>query len=117
MTALRLNPKRNPMRRLRRILRRPEERIARPLDGETQAERSQETDTMSIAQRQPEKTPPSVHVVPLDIEDERLLALLDRYVDAVNAGDHPPIWYVNHVVSEISAIRAGRCEEGGAWWV
>jgi hypothetical protein len=69
---------------------------------------------MSIAQRQPEKTPTSVHVVPLDIEDERLRALLDRYVEAINAGEHPPLWYVNHVFSEISAIRLARGEEGGA---
>ena len=69
---------------------------------------------MSIAQPPPEPTPISVHVVPLDIEDERLLALLDRYIDAIDAGDHPPAWYVNQVLSEISAIRLARGEEGGA---
>jgi hypothetical protein len=50
----------------------------------------------------------------MDIEDERLLALLDRYIEAINSGEHPPIWYVNQVFSEISAIRLARCEEGGA---
>jgi hypothetical protein len=69
---------------------------------------------MSIAQRQPDQTPTSVHVVPLDIEDERLLALLDRYVEVIEAGEHPPIWYVSRVFSEISAIRLARGEEGGA---
>ena len=42
----------------------------------------------SIAQRQAEHPPISVHVVPLDIDDERALALLDRYVEAVEAGEH-----------------------------
>ena len=69
---------------------------------------------MIIAHRLPEQPPISVHVVPMDIEDERLLALLDRYVDAIDAREHPPIWYVNQVLSEISAIRLARCEEGGA---
>jgi hypothetical protein len=69
---------------------------------------------MSIAQRHHEQTPISVHVVPLDIEDGRLLALLDRYLKAINADDHPPNWYVNQVLSEISAIRLARREEGGA---
>jgi hypothetical protein len=72
-----------------------------------------EIDSMSIAQPLPEQTPTSVHVVPMDIEDERLLALVDRYVEAIDAGEHPPVWYVNQVFSEIAAIRLARREEGG----
>jgi hypothetical protein len=50
----------------------------------------------------------------MDIEDERLLALLNRYLEAIDAGEHPPLWYVNQVFSEICAIRLARSVEGGA---
>ena len=59
---------------------------------------------MSIAQQNPEQTAISVHVVPLKIDDERALALLDRYVEAINAGEHPPFPYIVAVFSEIYAI-------------
>jgi hypothetical protein len=77
-------------------------------------ERGKTMTTASITHRQSEQTPISVHVVPIEIEDKRLHALLARYLEVINAGEHPPLWYVNQVLSEISAIRLARRAEGGA---
>ena len=61
-----------------------------------------------------EQEPISVHVVPLDIDDDRAVALMERYVEAVEAGEHPPYWYIGKVFSEIYAIGVARRPEGGA---
>ena len=67
---------------------------------------------MIIAQRPPEHPPVSVHVVPLDIDDARALALLERYREAIAAGEHPPYWYIGRLFSELYAIgMARRAEE------
>ena len=50
----------------------------------------------------------------MDIEDERLLALLDRYLKVIEAGEHPPFPYINAVFSEVSAILMARHQHGGA---
>jgi hypothetical protein len=52
--------------------------------------------------------------VPLDIDDERALALLDRYVEVIEAGEHPPFPYIAAVFSEVYAILMARRAEGGA---
>ena len=53
-------------------------------------------------------TPISVHVVPVDIDDERIRALLDRYLEVIEAGQHPPYWYIGKIFSELYAIRMAR---------
>ena len=52
--------------------------------------------------------PLEIHVVPLNIDDERAIALLDRYVEAVEAGEHPPYWYIGQVFSEVYTIGMAR---------
>ncbi len=63
---------------------------------------------MSIAQRHPEQAPISVHVVPLDVDDDRIRALLDRYIEVIETGEHPPYWYIGKVFAEIYAIGQAR---------
>lgn len=69
---------------------------------------------MIIAHPKRQALPVAVHVVPLDIDDERALALLDRYIAAIDAGEHPPFPYIAAVFAEIHAILTTRREEGGA---
>jgi hypothetical protein len=78
-----------------------------------QPEAVQEIDTVIIAQRQPEHPPASVHVVPHDLADERALALLDRYVEAIEVGEHPPYWYVGKVFSELYVLGMARRAKSG----
>ena len=79
-----------------------------------QPEAVQEIDIVILAQRPPEHPPATVHVVPLDIDDERALALLCRYVEAVKTSEHPPYWYIGQVFAELYRIGMARHVEGGA---
>ena len=65
---------------------------------------------MTIAQRNPEQTPIAVHVVPLEIDDERALAVLDRDPDVIETGEHPPFLYLAAVFSKIYATGMTRCQ-------
>jgi hypothetical protein len=58
-----------------------------------------------------EQTPISIHVLPADLEPERAIELLERYCQAIDAGQHPPFRYIAGIFAEIDAL-LNRCEEG-----
>ena len=66
----------------------------------------------SIAQRQPEQTPISIHVLPDSLEPERVLALVARYCDLIEVGQHLPFPYIAAVFSKAHAlVQAHRAEQ------
>ena len=72
---------------------------------------AKDDDTMSIAQRKPDQTPISIHVLPAEFDEDRALELVDRYCDLVEAGEHPPLRYVAALFSEVyERVQARRAE-------
>ncbi len=66
---------------------------------------------MSVQHREPKPTSISVHVLPDNYNEERAIELLERYCQAIDAGQHPPFKYISAVFTEIDALLA-QCEDG-----